>query len=104
MSFTARLKPCLSERTSTQRRLFFFFLFFFRLGVGFAAGFGGFLHVFGATCASFGALLAFLRLDLLRAQQLDEDFFCAVTTLNRLAVDSQISDFDVDVAMRYGLA
>src|SRR5438477_9532038 len=102
-STQANLRPAPPKPISVKPGLFFFFLFFFWLRLGFAAGFGGFLHVFGATGASFGALLAFLRLDLFRAQQLDEDFFCAIAALVALADDTQISAFAVAKARRDGI-
>src|SRR5207253_943510 len=102
-STQANLRPAPPKPISVKPGLFFFFLFFFRLGLGFAAGFGGFLHVFGATGASFSALLALLRLDLLRAQQLDEDFFRAIAALVALTDDAQISAFAVAEARRDGI-
>src|SRR5438477_2362062 len=102
-STQANLRPAPPKPISVKPGLFFFFLFFFWLRLGFAAGFGGFLHVFGATGASFGALLALLRLDLFRAQQLDEDFFRAIATLVALADDAQISALAVAKARRDGI-
>src|ERR1051326_3067282 len=86
--------------------LFFFFVgrtFRFAFRLAFAGGGCGLLGFFHALGAGSGALFALGFLDLLRAQELDENLLGAIAALMAKAHDAEVSAFAIAEARAPGI-